>query len=74
MGRRLRLIGSVLRSRSLAEKIEIKERFMDRFWSHLEVGTIQPVIDSVYPISEVNEAHARMAANQNIGKIGLQVR
>jgi tumor protein p53-inducible protein 3 len=74
MGHRLRLIGSVLRSRSLAEKIEIKERFVDRFWSHLEAGTIQPVIDRVYPISKVNDAHARMASNQNIGKIGLQVR
>lgn len=74
MGRRLRLIGSVLRSRSLAEKIEIKTRFMERFWAFLEDGTIQPVIDQIYPISQVNEAHARMAANQNIGKIGLQVR
>jgi len=43
MGRRLRLIGSVLRSRSLAEKVEIKERFMDRFWPLLEPGGNLPV-------------------------------
>jgi len=74
MGRRLRLIGSVLRSRSLEEKVEIRERFVARFWPLLEDGTIQPVIDSVYPIEQANEAHQRMAENRNIGKIILRVR
>jgi tumor protein p53-inducible protein 3 len=74
MGRRLRLIGSVLRSRSVAEKIEIKQRFMEQFWPLLEQGTIQPVIDSVYPIEQANEAHQHMANNKNIGKIILKVR
>ena len=71
---RLRLIGSVLRSRSLAEKIEIKERFLAQFWPQLLDGTIQPIIDSVYPIEEVNEAHRHMSENRNIGKIILKVR
>lgn len=74
MRRRLRMIGSVLRSRSLEEKVEIKERFMDLFWNQLEEGAIQPVIDSVYPITQANEAQQRMADNLNIGKIVLQVR
>jgi NADPH:quinone reductase-like Zn-dependent oxidoreductase len=74
MRRRLRLIGSVLRPRSLAEKVEIKERFMAQFWPQLVDGTIKPVIDSIYPIAQANEAHQRMAENQNIGKIVLKVR
>jgi putative PIG3 family NAD(P)H quinone oxidoreductase len=74
MGRRLRLIGSVLRGRALEEKIAIKERFMERFWPQLEAGMIQPVIDSVYPITGANEAHGRMADNQNIGKIVLAIK
>lgn len=74
MGRRLRLIGSVLRSRSLEEKVEIKERFMDRFGPLLEDGTIEPIIDSVYPIQEANQAHQHMAENKNIGKIILKVK
>lgn len=74
MGRRLRLIGSVLRSRSLAEKVEIKEKFMAQFWPLLVNGKIQPIIDSVYPIWQANEAHQRMAENKNIGKIILKVR
>ncbi|MCX6046952.1 MAG: NAD(P)H-quinone oxidoreductase [Chloroflexi bacterium] len=72
--RRARLIGSLLRSRSLAEKIAIKEQFMARFGSLLEDGTLQPVIDSVYPITQANEAHQHMAENRNIGKIVLKIR
>jgi NADPH:quinone reductase-like Zn-dependent oxidoreductase len=74
MGRRLRLIGSVLRSRSLAEKVEIKEKFMAQFWPLLLNGTIEPIIDRVYPIEQANEAHQRMAENKNIGKIILKIR
>ncbi len=74
MGRRLRLIGSVLRPRSVAEKVEIKSRFMAQFWRQLNDGTINPIIDSVYPITQTAEAHTRMAANKNTGKIILKVR
>lgn len=74
MGRRLRLIGSVLRGRSLMEKVELKEKFIAQFWPLLLDGTIQPVIDSVYSIKQANEAHQRMAENKNIGKIILKVK
>ena len=74
MGRRLRLIGSVLRSRSLAEKEEIKAQFMARFWPQIEAGTIRPIIDSVYPIEETEAAQQTMSENQNTGKIILRVR
>lgn len=74
MGKRLRLIGSVLRSRSLAEKTEIQQTFMERFWPQIEAGTIKPVIETIYPIADANAAQAQMAENRNIGKIILQVR
>ncbi|MBK8046446.1 MAG: NAD(P)H-quinone oxidoreductase [Anaerolineales bacterium] len=73
MGKRLRLIGSLLRSRTLVEKVAIKEAFVARFWPMLEAGLVKPVIDGIYPIAEAEAAHAQMAANQNIGKIVLAV-
>jgi putative PIG3 family NAD(P)H quinone oxidoreductase len=73
MSRRQRLIGSLLRGRSLEEKTALKEQFMAHFWPALEDGSIQPVIDAIYPIEQANEAHQRMADNQNIGKIVLKV-
>jgi putative PIG3 family NAD(P)H quinone oxidoreductase len=74
MRKRARLIGSVLRSRSLEEKQEIKESFMNRCWPLIQRGLIRPVIDTIFPIAEANAAHARMASNENIGKIVLKVR
>lgn len=74
MGRRLRLIGSVLRARPVAEKIEIKERFMAQFWKKFLDGTLNPIIDSVYPVAQAEQAHAHMQQNQNIGKIILKIR
>jgi len=74
MGKRLRLIGSVLRSRSLAEKVAIKEAFMAKFWPLVENGPIKPVIDAIYPMAQINDAHQQMAENRNIGKIIVQIR
>ncbi len=74
MVKRLRLIGSVLRSRSLAEKVKIKVSFMERFWPLLLDGRIEPIIDTVYPVAEAEAAQQYMAENKNIGKIMLEVR
>ena len=74
MSKRLRLIGSVLRSRTLDEKVVITKKFSDRFWGMFAEGRLKAVIDSIYPITQANAAHARMAAYENIGKIVLSVR
>lgn len=74
MRRRLRLIGSVLRSRSLEEKIEIARKFENRFWHLLLRGQIEPVIDAVLPIKKVEEAHWILKKNQNIGKVVLTIK
>ncbi len=71
---RLKIIGSVLRARSVAEKIAIKNAFVAQFWPALQRGEIRPIIDTVFPISQVEDAHRRMADNKNIGKIVLQVK
>ena len=74
MRKRIHLIGSVLRSRSVEEKSEIRSQFMSRCWTLVEKGTLRPVVDRVYPIAEAGAAHAYMAQNLNIGKIVLRVR
>jgi putative PIG3 family NAD(P)H quinone oxidoreductase len=73
LGKSLRIIGSRLRSRSLAEKIAITRQFKERFWPLLEAGRIQPVIDTVFPIQETQAAHAYVRENRNIGKVILEV-
>lgn len=74
MGRRLRLIGSVLRSRSNEEKAAITEGFARRFLPLFDEGRLQPVIDRTLPIREAGNAHVLVEGFSNVGKIVLSVR
>jgi NADPH:quinone reductase-like Zn-dependent oxidoreductase len=69
--KRLHIIGSVLRSQSLAEKIAITQRFRDRWLPLLQSGAIRPVIDTSFPLAEAAAAHRYMEENRNVGKIIL---
>jgi putative PIG3 family NAD(P)H quinone oxidoreductase len=73
LGKSLRIIGSRLRSRPLTEKIAITQQFKERFWPLLEGGKLHPVIDTVFPIEEVQAAHAYVRENRNTGKVILEV-
>ena len=72
--KRLRLIGSLLRSRSLEEKTAIVQGFATRFWPLMVAGRIAPVIETVLPVQQAAEAHRLLAENRNIGKVVLTVR
>lgn len=74
MGKRARLIGSVLRARPLSEKVEIVTRFRRQFWQAFEAGKLQPVVDQIYPVAKAQEAHEAMRHYQNSGKLVLKVR
>lgn len=69
----LSIYGSVMRSRPLADKRAITERFRERWLPVLLEGAIKPIIDSTYPLAEARAAHERMEANLNFGKIILTV-
>ena len=73
VGKRLRVIGSVLRARPLAEKIAITEAFKAQVLPLVASRQIRPVVDSVYPIAEAAKAHEHVAANRNFGKVVLRV-
>ena len=74
MRNRLKIIGSVMRPQSIAEKIAITQRFVERWLPELKRGTLQPIIDTVFPLAEARQAHEYMEANRNFGKILLKVR
>ena len=74
MRNRLQIIGSVMRPQSIDEKIAITQRFVERWLPELKRGVLQPIIDTVFPLAEAQQAHAYMEANRNFGKILLKVR
>jgi len=73
LGKSLRIIGTRLRARPLAEKIFITREFKERFWPMLEAGRLQPVIDRVFPIEAAQAAHGHVRQNLNTGKVVLEM-
>ena len=71
--KRLHIIGSVMRSQSLANKIAMTQRFRARWLPLLASGTIRPIIDTSFPLAEAAAAHRYMEENRNVGKIMLVV-
>lgn len=71
--KRLRIIGTVMRSRSLDEKAAVTRAFEDQVLPLLRSGKVKPVIDSVFPLTRVREATERMERNENVGKIVLAI-
>jgi putative PIG3 family NAD(P)H quinone oxidoreductase len=72
--RRQSLIGVVMRSRSVQEKVELTRAFVRVCLPLFEDGRLKPLVDSVFSLSDVARAHQRMEANENLGKIVLSVR
>ncbi|WP_085524312.1 NAD(P)H-quinone oxidoreductase [Tuberibacillus sp. Marseille-P3662] len=71
--KRIQVIGTALRSRTVEQKIDLTRRFSEFALPLFNQGRLQPVIDSVWSWKEVNEAHQYMEQNKNAGKIVLQV-
>ncbi len=73
MMKRLRVIGSTLRARPLAEKAEIMRQLQTLVWPKIESGEIRPIVDTVMPIEEIEAAHALVASDKTIGKVVLSI-
>lgn len=72
--KRAHLVGTVLRGRSLEEKIAATRRFAAEVIPAIEAGTVSPVIDRRYALADIAEAHTYMETNANVGKIVIDVR
>ncbi len=72
LAKRASIRGSVLRSRSSEEKAELTAAFSREMLAKFETGELRPIIDEVFPMTEVRTAHARMDANETFGKLVLR--
>jgi putative PIG3 family NAD(P)H quinone oxidoreductase len=71
--KRLRIVGSTLRSRPPAEKGAILASLARDVWPAFEAGTLAPTVDRVLPITEFEAAFDALASNSVVGKIALTV-
>jgi NADPH:quinone reductase-like Zn-dependent oxidoreductase len=70
--KRLRIAGTMLRSRPLEEKIAATRVFARHVVPLLARGLLRPVVDRVLPLSAAAEAHAYVASNAGFGKVVLE--
>lgn len=73
MVKRQQIIGSVLRSRPVSEKGEIVAEFTRRALPKFADRTIVPIIEKVFTIDQVVEAHRMMEEDRHFGKIVLKI-
>lgn len=71
--KRLKIIGSTLRSRSLDYQIKLTNDFKEFALHKIRRGIIKPVIDEVFNLKDAALAHKKMEENRNTGKIILKV-
>ena len=69
--KRLEIIGSVMRTRSLQERIELVAGFRRDMLPHFATGELRPVVGSVLPMTEIAAAHHAMETNDTFGKLVL---
>jgi NADPH:quinone reductase-like Zn-dependent oxidoreductase len=74
MRKRLKIIGTMLRSRSTEEKAGATRRFEKHVLPHLKRGLVRPVIDKIYNMEDVRAAHERLESNASFGKVVLMIR
>lgn len=72
LSKRLKIIGTVLRSRTTAEKAEATRRFAADVVPLLASGKIKPNVDRIFSLEEIVAAHAYLESNQSFGKVILE--
>jgi putative PIG3 family NAD(P)H quinone oxidoreductase len=73
LGKRVTIRGTVLRARPLEEKRVVTALFARDVVPLFASGALRPTVDRVFELSQIREAHERLASNQTFGKVVLRV-
>ncbi len=73
LSRRLTVRGTVLRARGLEERVAFTRAFTEEVVPLVAAGRVRAVIDRVFPLEAIAEAHAVLGTNETAGKVGVRV-
>jgi NADPH:quinone reductase-like Zn-dependent oxidoreductase len=73
MSKRLKIMGTSLRTRSPEEKATATRLFAQQVGPLLASGQVRPVVDKVFKIEDVRAAHERIESNESFGKVVLMM-
>jgi putative PIG3 family NAD(P)H quinone oxidoreductase len=69
--KRLEIIGTAMRIRPLEERMELVAQFSREILPHFDTLALVPIVERIFPMHEIFEAHELMASNATFGKIVL---
>ena len=72
LAKRLTIVGTMLRSRPLEEKISLAREFSECAVPLFDAGRLKPIVDRVFSFDEIRAAHELMKSNATFGKIVLR--
>ena len=72
LSKRLKIVGTVLRSRPAAEKGDATRKFIEQVLPLISAGTIKPNLDKIYRVEDVKAAHEYLESNRSFGKVVLE--
>jgi putative PIG3 family NAD(P)H quinone oxidoreductase len=73
MSKRLKIMGTSLRTRSTEEKATATRLFAQQVVPLLATGQVRPVLDGVFKMEDVRAAHERIESNETFGKVVLMM-
>ena len=73
LSKRLTVRGTVLRARSLDEKIQVTRLFAQEVVPLFAQGLLRTTIDSTFKLDEIAKAHARLESNESAGKVVIEI-
>jgi putative PIG3 family NAD(P)H quinone oxidoreductase len=69
--RRLEVIGTVMRTRTLNERVELIRLFTDQVLPGFTDGRLRPVVGTIFPMADIAAAHQTMERDETFGKVIL---
>jgi putative PIG3 family NAD(P)H quinone oxidoreductase len=72
LGKRLHIVGTMLRSRPLEEKIALARDFSERVIPLFESRRLRPIVDRVLSFGDIRAAHQLLESDATFGKVVLR--
>ena len=72
LSKRLHIVGTVLRSRPIEEKMALAREFAARAIHFFESGRLVPIVEGVFSFGDIRGAHALLESNGTFGKVVLR--
>jgi putative PIG3 family NAD(P)H quinone oxidoreductase len=73
MQKRITITGSTMRPRTVEDKGRIAAELRERVWPLLESGRVKVMVDRVFDLEDVVEAHRYLESGEHVGKVILRV-